>query len=102
SVAATQRVIIGVADFRRVLLVIKPVVMRDLRCEAFELGGGFFFGQFLNSERPAVAHTARPPAMRLAAAARASAVTVEPDSMRAISSCRVSGLSSSTRVTVLR
>src|SRR5205823_2964208 len=43
-----------------------------------------------------------PPAIRLAAAARASAVTTLPDSMRAISSCRVSASSSSTRVTVAR
>jgi len=40
--------------------------------------------------------------MRLAAAARASAVTVLPDNMRAISSCLVSASSASTLVTVAR
>src|SRR5436190_17132789 len=89
--------------------MVEPVVARDLLGERGQLVTRFLFGQRLDRarvERLAVlpgcgrsAH-ARPPAIRLAAAARASAVTMRPDSMRAISSCLVSGSSSSTRVTV--
>ena len=39
-VAPHQRVVIGVGNLRRVVGVIEPVVMRDLRREPFELGGG--------------------------------------------------------------
>src|SRR5205085_5793983 len=103
-VALAQRVVFGVGDLRRILGVVAPVVMRDFGSEAGEFGLRLLFGQELDrtvGETDHVSH-APPPAIRLAAAARASAVTILPDSMRAISSCRVSGSSSSTRVTVAR
>src|SRR5215472_11637568 len=99
-VALAQFVVLRVADLGRVFRVIKLVVMRDLLRQAFELGGGFGFGQPVDRDLGETAHACAP-AMRLAAAARASAVMVEPDSIRAISSCLVSGSSSSTRVTAL-
>ncbi len=82
--------------------------MRDLLGQCCQFVAGFLFGQLstggsstgaLRRRRDALKRW--PPAIRLAAAARASAVMVRPDSMRAISSCRVSGSSSSTRVTRL-
>src|SRR5205814_598488 len=91
--------------------VIEPVVVFDLLGQRGELRPRLLLGQCI--DRPQLrflatppggcrrAH-ARPPAIRLAAAARASAVTLRPDSMRAISSCLVSSSSSSTRVTVSR
>ena len=88
--------------------VIQPVVMRDLGGEPRQLGARLVLGQRLDRPRRHrevvhghVVHGCAP-AIRLAAAARASAVTVLPDSMRAISSCLRSGSSSSTRVTVAR
>jgi hypothetical protein len=41
GVAPTQRIVLRVGDLRRVLLVVKPVVVRDLACEAFQLRRGF-------------------------------------------------------------
>ena len=107
GVAAAQLVIIGIGDLRRGFGVIEPVVMANLRGQRGQLGAGLLLGQLIDGRGSGSgaasrgAH-ARAPAMRLAAAARASAVMVLPDSMRAISSCRVSGSSSSTRVTVAR
>src|SRR2546421_12891214 len=91
--------------------MVEPVVARDLLGERGQLVTRFLFGQRLDRarvERLAVlpgcgrsAH-ARPPAIRLAAAARASAVAMGPDSMRAVSSWLGSGSGSSTRVTLAR
>ena len=48
GVAAAQGVVVGVADLRRVLLVVQAVVMRDLRCKLRQFGRGFLFGQRFN------------------------------------------------------
>ncbi len=45
GVAAAQGVVFGVGDFRRVLLVVGAVVMRDLPGQALEFGGGLGFGE---------------------------------------------------------
>ena len=100
-VAPAQLVIGGVADLGRILGVIQLVVMRDLGGEAGQFALRLLLGQqFDRTRRDLRGCHGRAPAIRLAAAARASAVTMLPDSMRAISSCRVSASSSSTRVTV--
>ena len=44
GIAAHQRVIVGVGDLRRVLLVVEAVVVRDLAGEALQLLRGFGFG----------------------------------------------------------
>src|SRR5271166_857343 len=101
-VALAQRVIIGVGDLGCRLGVVEPVVPLDLLGKPGELVAGLLYGQRIDRVRVVLRGRcvhARPPAIRLAAAARASAVTMRPDSMRAISSCLVAGSSSSTRVT---
>src|ERR1041385_4269769 len=104
-VALAQPVVFGVADLGHVLRVVKLIVMRDLGGETGELALCLLFGQQFDRARRDVWRRrlrfhGRAPAIRLAAAARASAVIVLPDSMRAISSWRVSGSSSSTEVIV--
>src|SRR5437667_8770466 len=110
-VAAAQRIVLGVGDLGCSLGMIESVVPLDLVSQPSELVARLFLGQRFDRAQLALGATlprrgrsahARPPAIRLAAAARASAVTTRPDSMRAISSCLVSGSSSSTRVTVWR
>ena len=108
GVALPQCVVIGIGNFRGGVGIIEPVVPPDLLGQRRQLGPRLGLCQVLGRARiglglaPSRGAHARPPAIRLAAAARASAVTMRPDSMRAISSCRVSGSSSSTRVTVWR
>ena len=111
TVAAAQRVVIGIGNLGRRIGVIKPVVVFDLLRQRGELGPGLVIGERVDRPQLQLLTTpprggrrphARPPAIRLAAAARASAVMLRPDSMRAISSCLVSSSSSSTRVTVWR
>ena len=100
-IAPAQRVVFGVRNLGRVLLVIEPVVMRDFPGQAFQLRLRLGFGQLLDGVfSPGFPAHASAPAMSEAAAARASAVTAAPDSMRAISSRRASAESSSTRVRV--
>src|SRR5271166_159883 len=109
SIALTQRVVLGMGNVRRRIGVIKPVVTSDFVGEFGQFVARFFLGQGVDRRQfggcaaamPRRAHAWRP-AIRLAAAARASAVMVWPDSIRAISSCLLSRSSSSTRVTVLR
>ncbi len=47
-VASAQRVIVCVADLRRILLVVQPVVMRDLPRQMFEFGCRVRFGEVLD------------------------------------------------------
>src|SRR6185312_4769426 len=85
----------------RVLLMIEPVVMGDRLGELRQLFLGLRRRQLLDRRRRlGAARHGRAPAIRLAAAARASAVAALPDSMRAISSRRSPADSSSTRVIV--
>src|SRR5436305_1133638 len=107
GVPLAQPVVFGIAELRRRVRVIKPVVMDDLDSEAGQLALRFLFGQQFDRAlgdigRRRLGLHGRAPAIRLAAAARASAVIVLPDSMRAISSWRVSASSSSTEVMVSR
>src|SRR5579862_8313196 len=105
AVALPQLVIFRIGDLRRVFGVVELIVMRDLAGEFLQLGLRFGLGKlsdrlsggFAGTRRFGRAH-AFAPAMRLAAAARASAVTALPESIRAISSRRALGSSSSTRV----
>ncbi len=100
GVAPPQRVVFRVGNRRRVLLVISAVVLGDGLGQALELFPGLRRRQLRDRRRLGAARHGRAPAIRLAAAARASAVTALPDSMRAISSRRSSAVSSSTRVKV--
>ena len=84
-IALTQRVILGVGDLRGGVAVVQPVVMRDLRREARELGRRLLAAQPL--DRHVAAHQADA-RIRLSAAARAASVIRAPASMRAISSRR--------------
>ena len=107
-VAQAQRVIFGVGDGRRVVLVIALVVRRDLLGEARQLALRFLLAQLVRRLCPSkLAHArarffgvfcAWASRTRRRAAARASSVTAAPDSIRAISSTRSSGESWSTRV----
>ena len=95
GVAPAQRIVLGVADLRRVLLMVEAIVVGDLLRQLRKFGGGVLFRRVIASTAAAVcgrglrrcaAHTAAP--SRSSAAARAASVTVSPASMRAISSRR--------------
>src|ERR1700722_9273712 len=81
-VAPAQLVISGIADLRGVLGVIAPVMMRDLGGKTSQLALRLRLGQQLDRAGGDVRRDGarrvhgRAPAIRLAAAARASAVTV--------------------------
>ena len=101
GIAPAQRVIVGIADRRRVFAVIAPVVLGDLVRQAVELLLRFGRGELVDRLSvlmpacvPSSAARAASAISRLAAA-RASSVTAAPDSMRAISSSRASSSSSS-------
>ncbi len=49
-IAAKQRVIVGVADFGRVLVVIKRGMMRDLGCQRPQFCCGFVFGELVGGD----------------------------------------------------
>jgi hypothetical protein len=100
-VALAQRIVVGIGDDRRILLVVAPVVLGDLARQALELGrrprrssrlSTGCFRRLLHGSQPAC------PISR-SAWARASSVMLAPDSMRAISSRRLSAMSALTRVT---
>ncbi len=99
-VATAQRVVGCVGNLRRVFLVIELVVIGDLPGETFQLGFRRILGQVGDAARfgrglalaLGAAH-ARVAAISDSAAARAAAVTAEPESMRAISSRRCSASS---------
>src|SRR6266702_5664243 len=107
AVALNERIVLGVGYFRRIQLVIALIMMRDQLGETCKFAGRFDrrerfdLGQReISSLLLCPGHPQRAPAIRLSAAARASAVTALPDSMRAISSRRDSAESSSTSVAV--
>ena len=97
-IAQAQRVVLGIADDRRVLLMVGAVVRGDLGGERRQLLGRLLRRQILDGEQAQRRAHAGEPASRLSAAARASAVTRAPASIRAISSLRPGGSSTSTAV----
>src|SRR4029077_12060810 len=97
-VAVDQRVVIGVGNFGRVLLIVQAVVMRDFRGQSGEFRLGFCLAEFGGRFFLWRTHdTTRDPS-RQSAVARASSLTLAPDSMRAISSRRAAASSSLARV----
>ena len=54
GVAPTQRIILGVADLRCVLLKVKAIVVRDLLRQCREFRGGVLFGQIAHLAGAAV------------------------------------------------
>ena len=91
EVALAGDIIFGIGQDRRVFLIIGGVSFSDNGREAREFSGRLVRCQIL--DRCCLAHA---PSNNLPAAARASAVTSAPDSIRAISSCLL--LSSSPRM----
>src|SRR5579872_5443293 len=102
GVAPAQRVVVGVADLRCVLLVIQQIMMRNLARQMLEFRGCVLFGQLFGccSDGGGFARCTRHAAApsKSSAAARAASVTVSPASMRAISSRRSAAANCSTRV----
>ena len=88
--ARAQRIIGGIRDGWRVMLIVAPVMLGDLAGEARELGRSLLLGQIARPRQASSAmqrHGARE--ISRSAAARASLVTLAPTSMRAISSRRL-------------
>src|SRR5579871_2421651 len=105
GIAPAQGVILGIADLRCILQIIKPVMLRDFLRQTVEFLLSFRRGQLidrLHALLRAFFGGAEASAISLLAAARASLVTLAPDSMRAISSSRDSSSSSSMRVLSFR
>ena len=101
AVALAQRVVLGVRDRRRVVLVVALVVLADLGMQPRVLGLGLLFGEVVDGDlrdrhAPATAHPAA--LISRSAAVRASSVISAPASMRAISSRRRSAATSVTLV----
>src|SRR6185295_4701304 len=99
-VTLAKRIVFGVRNARRILLVVKPVVLANLAFQPCMFELGFFFAQILDGlgrAARALFHRAAP-AISLSAAARASSVTSAPANMRAISSRFCFGSSARIRV----
>src|SRR6185312_10500601 len=104
AVAAAKRVIVRIADDGRIFAMVSAVMLGNLSRQAveflFRLGGGKFFDGLVHADLArlrALAGRAASATSRLAAA-RASAVMLAPDNMRAISSIRASSSRSAMRV----
>ena len=96
GIAADQRIIFGIGNFRSIFSMIELVMPRNLFGEAHKLVGGVSFGHCCHAGPH---HT---PSSKRSACARASGVTSAPLSIRAISSCRPSASSRTTEVFVTR
>ena len=83
AVAGPHRIIFGVREVRVVLLVIGRIRQPDFHGQPCQFLPGLFLAERLDGN--GLVHTS---SKSLVAAALASSVTVAPDSMRAISSCR--------------
>ena len=96
-VALTQQIVVAIGNFRRIVLMIGKIVMRDVSGKTLQFRRCLFSSEIIDRLICCrLAHTWLP--MSLAAAARASSVTVAPASIRAISSRRSRSSRLSTRV----